>query len=239
MPDFKGSFSFFGAHPYRNMFLSVVTIILVAVLLPEKTIGGRLYDYMVAAILIVTLVETTRSRRHTYVALAVGLPAVCVRLATAHIEDSAVTNSTVLVLTILFFAFLIWNLLHDLLVGDRCTSERVFGALTAYLCIGILFSLLFAHIEFMDPGSFSVPDHLAVAVDAGESRLMPLFTYFSFVTLTTLGYGDIVPISEHARTIAWFEAFIGQIYLAVMVGGLVGVFFSERAKGGDSHHSKE
>lgn len=235
MPDHYPSFRPFGSHPYRNMFASISTIILAAVLLPEEIIGGRLYDYMIAAILVVALVETTQTRRDAVIALAVGVPAIAVRLISAHTADRAAINSPALVLSAVFFAFLIWRLLKDLLVGDRATSERVFGALTAYLCIGILFALLYAHIFFFDPDAFRLPEHLKAAGDASEPMMMPVFTYFSFVTFTTLGYGDIVPISEQARTIAWFEAFIGQIYLAVMVGGLVGVFFSERAssKGSD------
>jgi hypothetical protein len=212
------------------MFVAIVAIVLAAVLLPKEIIGGRLYDYMVAGILIVALLETAHTRRHAIISLALGVPAVGLRLLTAHTPDSVQTNSPALILSILFLLFLIWNLLRDLLVGDRLTSERVFGALTAYICIGMLFALLYAHIQYLDPGSFHVPDHMRTAGASEEALMMPVFTYFSFVTLTTLGYGDIAPISEQARTIAWFEAFIGQIYLAVMVGGLVGVFFAEAAQ---------
>ena len=60
-----------------------------------------------------------------------------------------------------------------------------------------------------------------------EANLFPLFTYFSFVTLSTLGYGDISPIAEHARTLCWFEALLGQLYLAVMVAGFVAMHISE------------
>jgi hypothetical protein len=212
------------------MFFAFVVIIVAAVLLPEELIGGRLYDYMVAAILIVALVETTRTRRNAIIALVVGLPAIGARLVAANTPDSVSTNSPAVVLSMLFFAFLIWNLVRDLLVGERDTSERVFGALTAYLCMGILFALLYAHIQYLNPESFKIADHLITEATSQESLMMPVFTYFSFVTLTTLGYGDVTPITEQARTIAWFEAFIGQIYLAVMVGGLVGVFFAEAAQ---------
>ena len=62
-----------------------------------------------------------------------------------------------------------------------------------------------------------------------KNMMMPVFTYFSFVTLTTLGYGDFVPLTEHTRSLAWIEAMLGQLYLAVLVGGLVGVYFAEAA----------
>jgi len=239
----KPSFGFFGAHPYRNMFFAMAAILVAAVVLPEEIIGGRLYDYMVTGILLVALVETTRSRRHGIIALLFGVPAIGARLAFSYSDDTVAINSTVLGLSALFFAFLIWNLLRDLLMGHRSTSERVFGALTAYLCIGILFALIFAHIQYRDPEAFRIPEYLLPGSTQSEALMVPVFTYFSFVTMTTLGYGDVVPITEQARSIAWMEAIIGQLFLAVMVGGLVGIFFADAAqragRDGNVHDSSE
>jgi hypothetical protein len=66
-------------------------------------------------------------------------------------------------------------------------------------------------------------------VQAEQSRIH-LFTYYSFVTLTTVGYGDVTPISTPARTCAWLEALTGQFYLAVLVAGLVGALLSQKAE---------
>ena len=62
---------------------------------------------------------------------------------------------------------------------------------------------------------------------AGESMQLQTFTYFSFVTMTTLGYGDITPVTDNAQMLAWLEALIGQLYLAVMVAGFVATHISE------------
>ncbi len=229
MSDQESRRSFFGAHPHRNMFVTILVIIVVALLSPEEVIGGQLYDFMVAGIFMVALLETARTRRNRILALAIGLPAIAARLFFAFGDDSQAINGSVLALSAVFFAFLIWNLLRDLFEWDRVTSERVFGALTAYLCIGLLFALIYAHVYFRDPAAFRIPDELVVTATDSESLTVPSFTYFSFVTLTTLGYGDFVPLSEQARSLAWLEAIIGQLFLAVMVGGLVGVFFAEAA----------
>jgi len=143
-------------------------------------------------------------------------------------------NNVVLVSTALFIGFLIWNLLRYLLVGDRSSSERVYGALCGYLFIGLFFSLLFTHMEFRSPGSFLLRGGAISGAAESEAALLPTFTYYSFVTLTTLGYGDITPATTYARTLAWLEAVIGQLYLAVMVATLVGIRVSEglRADGG-------
>jgi hypothetical protein len=223
-------YSLLGEHAHRNMFFAIVIVVASAVLLPEQVIGGRLYHYMVALILIIAVIETAATPSTRLLGILLGIPAIGARLVYAESVDSTVFGGGVLVLNAIFFAFLIWNLLRDLLKGDRSTSERVFGALTAYLLIGVVFALIYAHAFFRDPNCFKIPADLVPEGPYTEAMMMPVFTYFSFVTMTTLGYGDFVPLTEQTRTLAWMEAIIGQLYLAVMVGGLVGVAFAEAAK---------
>ena len=61
-----------------------------------------------------------------------------------------------------------------------------------------------------------------------------LFIYYSFITLTTVGYGDVTPVSATARTCSWLEALTGQFYLAVLVAGLVGTLLSMRAESSEA-----
>ena len=213
--------------PYRNIFVALIAVILIDALAPNTFARGRLSDLMVAAVLIAALVETVRSRHNPIWALVLGLPAIAARFIAAFIPDSMMRNTAVLGFTAVFFAFLIWNLLHDLNKSDRPTSEKIFGALCAYIFIGLLFALIFAHLEYRDPGSFSISNDLLAEQAAGESMHLHTFTYFSFVTMTTLGYGDITPVAEDAQTLAWFLALIGQLYLAVMVAGFVATHISE------------
>lgn len=213
--------------PYRNIFFALMAVILIDALAPNTFARGRFSDLMVAAILIAALIETVRLRHNAIWALVLGLPAVVVRIIAAFLPDSMTRNTAVLGFTAVFFAFLIWNLLHDLNTSNRPTSEKVFGALCAYIFIGLLFALVFAHLEYRDPGSFSISNELLAENVAGESMQLHTFTYFSFVTMTTLGYGDITPVTENARTLAWLEALIGQLYLAVMVAGFVATHISE------------
>jgi len=217
--------SVLGERPYRNIFVALMAIILVDALTLNAATRGRFADLMVAAVLLAALVETVRSRHNAIWAIALGVPAVAVRVIAAAVAvrviaafrpDTTGQNTTVLGFTAVFFAFLIWNLLHDLNTGNRSTSERIFGALCAYVFIGFLFALIFAHLEYRDAER-----------TANESSQLHIFTYFSFVTMTTLGYGDVTPISEHARTLAWLEALIGQLYLAVMVAGFVALHMTE------------
>lgn len=213
--------------PYQNIFVALLVVILFDALAPNALARGLFADLMVAALLTAALLETVRSRHNAIWAAILGVPAIGVRFLAAFTDDSVMKNSTILALTAVFVAFLVWNLLHDLARGDRPTSERVFGALCAYVFIGLLFALVFAHLEFRNPGSFAMSNPGLTASASSEATLVPTFVYFSFVTMTTLGYGDITPVTEHARTLAWLEALIGQLYLAVMVAGFVAVHISK------------
>lgn len=216
--------------PYRNIFVALLAIVAVDAVVPVGFTSGRFSDLMLVIVLSAALIETVRTRRNAILALVLGLPAILLRLVSAFTDDSPLMNTTILAVTAAFFAFLIWNLLHDLGRGDRPTSERIFGALCAYIFIGLLFALVYTHMEYRQPGSFAIADRAPGETESAESNLVSTFAYFSFVTLTTLGYGDIAPVAEQARTLAWFEALLGQLYLAVMVAGFVAVHISENIR---------
>ena len=98
-----------------------------------------------------------------------------------------------------------------------------------YLLLGIIWSLLYCATEMASPGSFvmSVPgqDHRAAApLDRSD------LSYYSFITLATVGYGDVTPTTQLARTLAWTEAITGQFYLAILVAGLVGFKVTQAMK---------
>ncbi len=115
-----------------------------------------------------------------------------------------------------FCALAIGATLDEVVVRpSSITFNRVVGALCIFLLFGVMWAALFTLVESFDPNAFHY---------AGPQASDPMehFLYYSFVTLTTLGYGDILPIHPVARTLAYLEAVTGQLYLAVLVAGLVG-----------------
>src|SRR5262249_35277968 len=111
--------------------------------------------------------------------------------------------------------------------------DSVFGSICGYLLLGMAWGVLYSMLDTVWPGSFAVGDRLAEHVETGDSRIQ-LFTYYSFITLTTVGYGDVTPLSTPARTCAWLEALTGQFYLAVLVAGLVGALLSKKSAASDT-----
>jgi voltage-gated potassium channel Kch len=128
-------------------------------------------------------------------------------------------------------SFLFWvagMMLRDIVVrSERVTLELILGAVNVYLMAGIGFAFGFGLIERLQPGSFTGLD-LQIHASA---EVLP-FLYFSFVTLTTLGYGDITPITPMGTTVSYFEAMFGQLFLAIMVARLVGLYVANPDKAG-------
>jgi hypothetical protein len=110
--------------------------------------------------------------------------------------------------------------------GRRVDSEHLYAAFDAYLLVGVFLGVLYWTLERQARGSLSYPGDLA---DGGFSATTGI--YFSFVTLATLGYGDVTPRSDAARGLAIVEAVAGQLYLAVMVARLVSLQMSTGADG--------
>ncbi len=113
--------------------------------------------------------------------------------------------------------FLIIMIIRDLFSGTRVRINNIFGAIVAYLLLGIFWSFLYASLELVEPGAIIRADGTAILSYAEAS-------YYSFVTLCTVGYGDIVPRSHLAMVFSNLESVTGQLYLAILVARLVSLY---------------
>lgn len=128
-----------------------------------------------------------------------------------------------IVSNLLFLILTIAICFRQLVHAHEINMNSIMGAVCVYLLIGVIWSLLFAMTELLLPGSFEGIANASVEADSKGHA----FLYYSFVTLTTLGYGDILPISSTARALAYAEAVLGQFYIAVLVAGLVSILASK------------
>jgi len=124
-----------------------------------------------------------------------------------------------------FFGAATVVVLTSVLDRERVSMEKVFGGVCAYLFIGSIWGFLYMLIVLVDPDAFR---GATLGTPSGTNGIfnwydleLAEFTYFSYVTLSTLGYGDITPRSVPAQMLVWMEALIGQIYLAVLIARLV------------------
>ncbi|MEM9066510.1 MAG: ion channel [Planctomycetota bacterium] len=132
---------------------------------------------------------------------------------------------------LIVLGFVTWHLVTGLFRPGRVTAGLIAASLCAYLMIGLFFSSVYGLLDTLNPGSFLVN---------GEPGLTQLHRtegtalYFSLVTLTTLGYGDVLPQNSLARMLAAVQAVIGQVYLTVLVARLVGLHIAASTPGGQA-----
>jgi hypothetical protein len=103
------------------------------------------------------------------------------------------------------------------------TRQRIEGAVAVYLLIGFMWAQVYDFLQVLIPGGFQFPSRVV-----GASARSWTLLYFSFITLTTLGYGDVLPVHPVARSLAMVEALVGQLYPAILIGGLVSLHISSK-----------
>ena len=138
-------------------------------------------------------------------------------------------SQVALVLLTLFLLYTTVTVLLRVFAEETVTIDTLSAALCVYLLMGYIWGSLYGLIYLRAPGAFHLPMGWAPAKEHGIATDVPmnLMTYFSFTTLTTLGYGDVLPISGSARAAVVLEAVLGHFYLAVLVARLVGLHIAD------------
>ena len=126
---------------------------------------------------------------------------------------------------ILAFSALTWVVAHAVYAPGRITFHRLQGAVVLYLNIATIFASAFSLIWELSPGAFA-----NLVAPAGGPEEFATMLYFSLTTLTTTGYGDIVPVDPFARSLANLESVLGQFYLAITVARLVTLELEDRRR---------
>ena len=119
-----------------------------------------------------------------------------------------------------FLLIAVWCALKQVAIGTEVSANRLVGAVCVYLLLGVIWAFAYTLLDLLSPGSFQGFSPLDDPYWDSE------WLYFSFVTMTTLGYGDILPISATARALAYMQSVSGQFYVAVLVAGLVSGYIS-------------
>jgi len=140
-------------------------------------------------------------------------------------RGAAMHSAGFLGLVAFFVSVAFWTVWH-LMRAERVTAETLIGALCGYLLAGLAFGLLFSTIETVAPGSLRLG---AAATGQTGSDIV----YFSFITLMTIGYGDIVPVGEAARLLVMVEGVTGQFYIAAVVARLISLRVTKPRDRGD------
>jgi voltage-gated potassium channel len=210
-----------GEKPSRHLLL-LILLLVIFVLSPVIVLycyGPTILNVIAAAVLLSATYAV--SARKSFLIFALSLSGVSTVLtfwlAAAPSHWLVVMSHGTLVVLISFFAIAI---LGYVLRSGKVTADKIYGAICVYLLFGYAWAFAYSLIEEVQPGSFTSVTSMPANDIVG--RVMQM-RYFSFVTLSTVGYGDIVPHTPAARTMALLEAMLGQFYLVALIGRLVGL----------------
>ena len=198
-------------HCFLGLLIALGLLFVLAPLAHQGEYGRLAINFSLFGVIVFAVSLVYHQRWVLITAIALGIPAV-LRLG---IYDVLWIEWVSLISSALFFAFVIVMMLRYLFTSKNIDLDIIYGAVCIYLLLGVVWEILYSLIEAFQPGSFSTTD---------EASLI----YYSFVTLTTLGYGDIVPTSQIAKSLSTLEAATGQLYLTVLVARLVGMHIAQR-----------
>lgn len=211
--------------------LLVAVVVLEFVILPLEASGRVgvgllvLVDVWTASVLVAgtSALGWYRMSRGVVGLAVVAVLALLVSHVTARAVPVLIVEAVRSAMSALVFAGLTALILAHVLREGPTTRHRVLGAVAAYLLIGLVFGNVFRFLSVLDSGALQ-----GAHWSPGEANLF-VFVYFSLATLSTVGYGDILPLSLAARAVANFEGLLGPLYLAILIARLVSLEVSARA----------
>ena len=174
-------------------------------------------DLALSAVLLLGLFTLTRHKITRMVLEGIILIVISVRSVRYFFGANWLLGWDILLSLVAVIAFVSFTMRYAYKEGP-VTSQRIQAAVAAYLLITIAFALGYILISFLIPGGFRFPDK---GPEIDDPRFGYIFHYFSISTITTLGFGDVVPVHPFARTLATIEALVGQLYPAILLARLV------------------
>jgi Ion channel len=214
---------------FRTLLILLFTLAIMDPVLKEfGDFGFMFLNILFTVALLTALYSVSGNRRLLTTGIILVTPIFILGL-----SDYAKTNFylTLLVYTlaITFFVLVGISILIHIMAEERVTVDLIYGSACVYLLIGFAWAIFYGFIEVLLPGSFQIAGKVMGHPESlGQySFLNENLAYFSFVTLTTLGYGDITPLTGPAKTASAIEGIVGQLYIALLVARLVGLQISQ------------
>ena len=229
----------FAPHRHSALLLALIAAFVVRPLIGETGAGFPLFSIALVVLLLVALFNIhvdelvgerglllTQARHRRLLGWILALAAGVGRIAAIFVPDPML-DVAVTVSWLLFVVFIAGSQLRSVLRQREVTGETICMAVSVYLLFGFAWALLYAIIYQRHPEAFSGIVTGTQIRPTEFQHLFPIFGYFSLTTLSTIGFGDITPLTLQARYAAVAEGIAGQFYLAILVARLVGLQMSQ------------
>jgi hypothetical protein len=204
---------------YSTLFWSLVLLLFLISFAVENQTFGVFAQILHTLVAVSGVYVASTDRKHIIISVCLALPWLFSAWLDYFIPHTPANWNVILEASFatLFLGYTILLVLQHLLTAQKVTADLLFGGGSVYLMLGILWAFLYAILDKVDPASFLAPEEV-VAYN------FDTILYYSFTTLTTLGYGDILPVSPFARTLAVLEAITGVLYTTILVARLMGIY---------------
>lgn len=213
---------FFTEHKFSFLFIWLIIYFLASALLQEH-VARQMFGLLFASVLLLSLLLVTDQRRWIAAsAVILALSTVAVTL-TGFATTSESLHIFQMILSLIFLFMIASVSFYETYHYKTVTLQTLYGAVCTYLFMGMMWMEAYMLLFHLDHSAFSLSEKMI-----GHPMLQTTFTYFSFVTISTLGYGDILPITPFARTLTWLEAVMGQVYITILIAQLVGQYIAQR-----------
>ena len=204
-----------------RFFVLLLSIVLLFALRPflKGLVSIDILTEIFFSIVLLSAIHAVSQKRSTFIiALGLAIPAFSLDWL-SYIMAAPSLADVSRIMSALFTAYVLILLLSFVLSQKEVTADVLTAAVCGYFFLGFMWAFVFLFLEAVQPGSFQLAQ--------GQRGDASQFLYFSFVTMTTLGYGDMTPIASGARSLAVLSAVMGQLYLAVTIARLVGMHISQ------------
>jgi hypothetical protein len=202
--------------PFLYLLITELALIVIFPLTVGSGVEAHVFRLLTTALFVAALYTVLGDRRITIAAVVLGVPPVALYIANT-MGYIPWLHLLAMGLGSLYLMFMTGVFIYEVLSHPAVTSDTLYGAIAAFLMVGFTCGLIFAVIQQVSPGSFRD------TVEPARVIRPPELIFFSFTTLTTVGYGDIVPWHGLAKSIAILESLMGVMYPAVFVGRLIGL----------------
>lgn len=207
-------------HAFPHLFFALLALTVLAPLATAGSLQRLIYFAVTLSVLAAVVRLCWLLPRARLVSLVLAIPAT-IAAALAGSAANSPTGAVLLVFTAAFFILATVRLLHKIVRDKVVTTDTLYGAACIYLFIGITYALLYGILSWLQPDTlfYAKVNHPTVAIGGWPSHV-----YFSFMTLATVGYGDILPATQLARSVVILEVISGVFYVALLVGRLVDLY---------------
>ena len=202
----------------RELLIAIFVLIVVSPFVSGLAYGNEIEGIFITVVLLAAVVALRGPKRTFRVAFVLVVPAIWAKWMN-HLSPEFCPRWVFFVAMISFFAFVIGNLLGHVLTAPQVNGEVLCAGVSVYLLTGFLWAFMYGLVALVTPEAFGNYS------GSRGSGLSPSDAYYlSFMTLTTVGYGDIVPVSRVARMLAVLEAVLGMFYGTIIVARLVSMY---------------